>query len=189
MSLSPAVGGSDGKELRRRRCSLSLSFPPIEISVFVKDGGPWSSLNFKLKNTVGYIALLENSLRVRARELSPSPLPLPPPPRCFTPRDKNQIFEYSTPDCNPRVSDFARWIFDRLYNNHAWGISSCRRAQLRPALPQLLSGNNRTVSQKRGFNEVEAPKHERPKSFVDIVVFRIQTFLRPFESKNLWYQL
>lgn len=43
--------------------------PDRNFSVRIKDGGPWPSLNFKLKNTVGYIALLENSLRARAREL------------------------------------------------------------------------------------------------------------------------
>lgn len=70
-------------------------------TIRIKDGGPWSSLNFKLKNTVGYIALLENSRTF-------------PPAVCFTSRDKNQICEYSAPGHGPRVLDFAHWIFDRL---------------------------------------------------------------------------
>lgn len=74
---------------------------PIEISVVrIKDGGPWPSLNFKLKNTVGYIALLGNSLRARALEL------FIPPAMCFTPQDKDQIFEYSAPGLQPTCIGF-----------------------------------------------------------------------------------
>lgn len=92
--------------------------------VRIKDGGPWSSLNFKLKNTVGYIALLENSLRVRARE----PFPLPPPRSVLRCETKIRFSNILRPDCNPRVLDFAHWISDRLYNNHAWDIELSRGA-------------------------------------------------------------
>ena len=68
-------------------------------TVRIKDGGPWPSLNFKLKNTIGYIALLKNSLCARVRELFPLAV-------CFTSRDKNQICEYSAPGLRPTCIGF-----------------------------------------------------------------------------------
>lgn len=45
-------------EKEHKTMVLSLSFllflPDKNFSSRIKDGGPWSSLNFKLKNTVGY---------------------------------------------------------------------------------------------------------------------------------------
>lgn len=117
------------------------------------------------------------SPRARPRTLPPPPPP-PSPPRSVLRRETKIRFSNIL---RSRTATHVYWI-SRIeylidYIIITREVLSCRGAQLRPHYLQLLSGNNCTVSQKRGFNEVEASKHERPKSFVDIHIAQI--FLRP----------
>lgn len=92
--------------------------PDRNFSVRIKDGGPWPSLNFKLKNTIGYIALLENSLRARARELFPFAV-------CFTP--KIRFSNILRPTC---IGFRALNIWSTIIITRE--VLNCRRMQLRP---------------------------------------------------------
>lgn len=88
------------------------------------------------------------------------------------PRDKNQIFEYST----SWIAAHVYWISRIEYLIDCIIITRGILSLSQTALLQLLSDNNRTVSQKRGFNE-ETLEHECPKSFVGVHIAQI--ILRP----------
>jgi len=99
------------------------TLPDKNFSIRTKDDGSWPSLNFKLKNTVGYIPLLENSLRTRARDLFPS--------RCVLRREtKIRFSNILRPDCSPRALDSRiEYLIDYIITCE---VLSCRGAQLRP---------------------------------------------------------
>jgi len=136
--------------------------PNRNFNVHIKDGRPWLSLNFKLKNTVSGISCYWKIPSARAPENFFTPAV------CFTSRDKNQIFEYSM----SWIAAHVYWISRIEYLIDCIIIT---RELSQAALLQLLSDNNHTISQKRGFNE-ETLEHECPKSFVSVHIAQI--FLR-----------